>query len=164
MLPTSQAIGGFSNLIKGVKENKAGKTCDHFGVNIALGGVGNINPVSGNQVRENGQHGHLSIAKCTVDHGGRSALLVGVEQSAPIERQVAVQDRAGPIKSMLTRPYWSWVPDQYGGGHGVGGNGRCSATGGDDCAYSTAPSKLGAYRPARGHDYDGMYLNLHPRT
>lgn len=143
--------------VKGVTENKSGRTCRHYGVNIALGGNGNTNPVSGKGIRENGKHGHLYIAVARNAFAGRTGILVGTEQSAPIDRQVAVRGRAGALKSVFRGIN---VPDQYGGGHGLGGHSRFSATGGDDFSYSNAPSQLEAYGPTRGNYYDGMYLEL----
>ncbi len=145
---------------KGVKENKSKGTANHFGVNICLGGRGNIHPISGKRIHENGKHGHLYIAKSRSRFHNRRGLLIGVEQSAPIDRQIAVKGKRGRLKTLFTRSFKQWVPDQYGGGHGVGKHSRFSATGGDDFSYKKNPSKLDAFGPARGHYYDGMYIDL----
>ena len=159
-----QEIEGFPEARKGVIENKSGSSCQHFGVNIALGGNGNKNPVSGKVIAENGKHGHLYIAVWNESVHNRKAILIGVEQSSPIDRQVAVKGWAGPLKSFGSRKMQRWVPDQYGGGHGVGGHSRFSATGGDDFNYESngqlAPTNIGDYGPGRGHYYDGMYIDL----
>ena len=47
---------------KFAKENKSGDTCDHFGINLSLGGEGNKNPASGNLIVPDGTHGHLYFA------------------------------------------------------------------------------------------------------
>ena len=164
---------------KAAKELKKNQNVSHFGVNIALGGVGNTNPVSGKGIRENGKHGHLYLAYMNAiirtPQGPRRALLIGTEQSCPIDRQTAVQGTAGKLKSIFRGVD---VPDQYGGGHGLGGHSRFSATGGDDFAYTWEErtgaksgifgrrkkevhhGNLGEYGPAEGFYYDGMYLDL----
>ncbi len=163
-----------STVIKGVKEVKGNKNANHFGVNIALGGNNNVNPISGKGIRENGKHGHLYIASYKGEIGGRKAILVGTEQSAPIDRQVAVQGRTGKLGTLLTRGIS--VPDQYGGAHGLGGHSRFSATGGDDFSYTKTkkvgrighrrrikvkqPTHLEDYGPSWGNYIDGMYVDL----
>jgi hypothetical protein len=155
---------------KGAKEIKVKPVIQknparHYGVNIALGGNDNKNPISGKGIRENGKHGHLYIAVSKTLHLGRRAMLVSTEQSAPIDRQVAVQGRAGKLKSIrvfrtLKFNKLVYVPDQYGGGHGLGGHSRFSATGGDDFSYSDKPSNLEDYGPSRGNYIDGMFMDL----
>ncbi len=161
-------------VIKGVKEVKGNEHASHFGMNLALGGNGNINPISGKGIRENGKHGHLYIASYKGEIDGRKAILVGTEQSAPIDRQVAVKGRTGKLGTFFTRGVS--VPDQYGGTHGLGGHNRFSATGGDDFSYKKTektgrighrrkikvrqPTKLEAYGPSWGNYIDGMYVDL----
>jgi hypothetical protein len=144
---------------KPVKEVKGNHNVKHYGVNIALGGVNNTNPVSGKGIRENGKHGHLYLAYYR--GGPRYAILVGTEQSAPIDRQEAQKGTFGKFKSVF-RAFN--VPDQYGGGHGFGGHSRFSATGGDDFSYISghgrAPTQLEDYGPSWGHYIDGMYVDL----
>ena len=164
---------------KCAKELKKNQNVSHYGVNIALGGNGNTNPVSGKGIRENGKHGHLYLAyhsgTITTRQGPRRALLIGTEQSCPIDRQEGVQGKFGAVKSFFRGVS---VPDQYGGGHGLGGHSRFSATGGDDFAYTWKErtgaksgifgrkqkeehtGNLGAYGPAVGYYYDGMYIDL----
>jgi len=153
------------NVMKGARETKVkpviGKqTANHYGINIALGGNGNIHPISGKGIRENGKHGHLYIAVSKNRFNGRRAILVGTEQSAPFDRQEAKKGVFGSTKSIVTSRGILNVPDQYGGGHGLGGHSRFSATGGDDFSYSDKPTQLGKYGPSRGHYIDGMYVDL----
>jgi len=158
------------NVMKGAKEIKVKpiiqkNPANHYGVNIALGGNGNINPISGKGIRENGKHGHLYIAISKTKHSGRTAILISTEQSSPYDRQEAVQGRMGRLKSIrfgrtLKPSKIVWVPDQYGGGHGLGGHSRFSATGGDDFSYSNRASNLEKYGPKRGHYIDGMFIDL----
>ncbi len=162
-------IASPNRVMKGIKETKGDNNVDHFGINIALGGNNTMNPISGKTSSENGKHGHLYIAyhkeiKRTFRSNlavARRAILVNCEQSAPIDRQVAVKGTFGKVKSVFRGIE---VPDQYGGGHGLGGHSRFAACGGDDFSYETnkglAPTKLGDYGPSRGHYYDGMYIDL----
>lgn len=168
-IETCQLNNIVNGVSKGVKENKSGSSAKHYGVNIALGGNNNINPISGKGIRENGKHGHLYIAVAKNLYHGRRAMLVATEQSSPIDRQDAVRGKHGKwgrIKSIKPhRLFYSprkmvFVPDQYGGGHGLGGHSRFSATGGDDFNYKDKPSNLEAYGPSRGNYLDGMYLDL----
>ncbi len=135
----------------------------HYGVNIALGGYGNTNPVSGRLIDERGEHGHLYIAygraKSIQNRKRRRAILVGVEQSAPWDRY---DRQRGNLITMFQgkRQKPDGVPDQYGGKHASGGHNRYSATGGDDFSYKKVSSALGGFGPRRGHYIDGMYLDL----
>jgi hypothetical protein len=161
-----------NRVMKGIVETKKNENVDHFGINIALGGNNRMNPISGKSISENGKHGHLYIAyykqiKHTFSRNenvARKAILVGCEQSAPIDRQVAVKGTFGKVKSVFGGIS---VPDQYGGGHALGGHSRFAATGGDDFSYVSksglAPTQLGAFGPAQGHYYDGMYIDLSKR-
>jgi hypothetical protein len=54
----------------------------HYGIDIALGGVGTTNPISGNEVFNNGEHGHLYLCHAYPQNKGTQGLLVGIEQSA----------------------------------------------------------------------------------
>ncbi len=78
---------------KCIKENKSGNTCHHFGVNLALGGLGNVHPVSGNIIEDNGQHGHLYLGESKHRFQGRYALLISTEQSAPSDRETDATGR-----------------------------------------------------------------------
>jgi hypothetical protein len=163
-----------NEVMKGVVETKGDENVDHFGINIALGGNGRMNPISGKTSSENGKHGHLYIAYFTQikhtfsrnENVARKAILVNCEQSAPFDRQVAVKGTFGKVKSLFRGID---VPDQYGGGHGLGGHSRFAATGGDDFSYVSgkgnnarlAPTNLGAFGPSRGHYYDGAPFRDH---
>jgi hypothetical protein len=160
-----------NHVMKGIQETKGNKNVNHYGVNLAMGGFGNMNPISGKTIADNGKHGHLYLAyNTTMTQGSllkfnrqtvpvaRRALLVGTEQSSPFDRQEAVKGTAGAGKTFFTRGIN--VPDQYGGGHGLGGHSRFGATGGDDFSYKDKPTHLGDYGPARGFYYDGLYIDL----
>jgi hypothetical protein len=140
---------------KFVVENKNGKSAEHFGVNVALGGSGMKNPFSGKTVRDNGKHGHLYFAYVRPTANKNGAVLIACEQSAPVDRYEP-HDSGG---------FWTFlkqtgsilsggVPDQYGGGHGLGGHNTYSSTGGHD--WTTGA--LAGYGPSRY--LDGMFLNL----
>lgn len=135
---------------------------DHYGLNISLGGYGNLNPVSRKRISNDGTHGHLYIAlgKDLLRKHNRRAILVGVEQSASF-------DRTGALVS-LGHP--DGIPDQYGGKHALGGHNRYSASGGDDFSYASKdkrtgrytlknPTELGDYGPGLGHYIDGMFID-----
>jgi len=78
---------------KSIKETKKGSTCHHFGVNLALGGLHNVHPVSGNIIEDNGQHGHLYLGGSKRRFQGRYALLITTEQSAPSDRETDATGR-----------------------------------------------------------------------
>ncbi|MFP4307137.1 MAG: hypothetical protein ACLFPR_03240 [Desulfococcaceae bacterium] len=84
------AFGHYGSMPDGrpkyVKETKSGKPGTHFGVNFAGGGDGNINPISGKRISENGRHGHLYICYVAPTREKRGALLFGAEDTAPIDR------------------------------------------------------------------------------
>jgi len=76
--------------VKYTKEVKGmGKAMDlrfnHYGINLPVGGNGNVNPFSGQTIYANGQHGHLYL--CYLPPGRRNpgGILVGCEDSAPID-------------------------------------------------------------------------------
>jgi len=166
-----------NGVMKGVMETKGDENVEHYGINVALGGNNWMNPISGKTSSENGKHGHLYIAyhRQTLTKRGigplkkitgrgevdRKAILVNCEQSSPIDRQVSVKGKVGKLKSVFRGID---VPDQYGGGHALGGHSRFAATGGDDFNYvdkhGLAPTNVGAYGPSQGHYYDGMYIDL----
>jgi hypothetical protein len=88
-------------------ENKTRNISQHYGIDLALGGVEHKNPFSGNTIHTNGEHGHLYI-HCPTLSGQRQGLLIGIEQSAP------------------------YKVDQYGGSHDTLATEKdYSATGGD---------------------------------
>jgi hypothetical protein len=55
----------------------------HFYKNVALGGVGNINPYSGVEIDANGAHGHLYVNYRAPQYKRFGSILLGVEGSAP---------------------------------------------------------------------------------
>ncbi|KAF5271533.1 hypothetical protein FQR65_LT05153 [Abscondita terminalis] len=80
---------------------------EHYGIDLALGGVGNQHFVSKQIIQNDGQHGHLYI-NFYQGLTQQSGLLLGIEQSAPGK------------------------PDQYGGHHDLSVTDKAySASGGD---------------------------------
>lgn len=80
----------------------------HYGIDVALGGAGNRNPVSQQIIQPNGEHGHLYVYYHVAKEGEHGGLLLGIEQSAPGKS------------------------DQYGGSHDPGASAKpYSASGGD---------------------------------
>ena len=57
----------------------------HFGVNLAGGGAGEISPYSGNAIQADGRHGHLYMYHVLKRNRGFGAILVGAEDSAPLD-------------------------------------------------------------------------------
>ena len=64
------------------KKNKGGF---HYGINIAGGGHGNTNPISGSTITDDGQHGHLYIHYQPASDTERGSIMFGAEDSAPID-------------------------------------------------------------------------------
>lgn len=106
----SNSISGLNtyfNLISTAHLQNKMDSAEHFGINLALGGVGNQHFGSKQDIQNNGEHGHLYI---NVYQGltQQSGLLLGIEQSAPGK------------------------PDQYGGKHDLSVTDKTySASGGD---------------------------------
>jgi hypothetical protein len=166
-LPETTDISETHCVMKGIREIKKDRNVEHYGFNIALGGNGYMNPISGIKIDAHGQHGHLYMAYYrTSGAGNRSAILVNCEQSAPPDRvDIPVFPGQAPKTKNMVAAAIKGVPDQYGGGHGVDAkHSRFGATGGDDFSYVKKgelwPTQLGAYGPARDCYYDGMYLDL----
>ena len=162
---------------KFAKENKSGKICNHFGINIALGGEGNINPVSGNKIYPNGEHGHLYFALSKKGFGPtkkqRKVLLIATEQSAPLDRYSGKivggeKKKLARVPTVLSGTFSGnfGVPDQYGGAHGLGGHQLRAANGGQDWTNKYLKNKkddrLKDYGPGpEGSCYlDGMFIDL----
>lgn len=101
---------------------------EHYGINLALGGVGNQHFASKKIIRNNGEHGHLYINFYKgLAQKKRSGLLIGIEQSAPGKS------------------------DQYGGEHDLSLSDKAySASGGD--FFCKKPTLLEIYQK----DYQGL--------
>lgn len=157
----------YLNKMKPVKETKEGGTCDHFGINLALGGEGNRNPVSGNLIYPDGQHGHLYFALSKNLFNGRKALLIATEQSAPLDRYSG-KTTGGEKHNFLSKvsSLFTGVPDQYGGSHGLGGHNDRACNGGQDWTEKYVrqgnTNRLKDYGPGpSGECYiDGMFIDL----
>lgn len=110
----------------------------HFGVNLALGGLGKINPISGQQIVPNGSHGHLYLFYLAPTANTNGGVLIGCETSAPSDikisqgqtKSVPKYDQRGVLVSFGTQTYKSESSDTYGGGHGLGSSNKFSGTGG----------------------------------
>jgi len=69
---------------KNFKEDKTNRG-NHSGINIAGGGRGNINIISGNRIAEDGRHGHLYFCHTEAARNRPGAFLVKAESSAPLD-------------------------------------------------------------------------------
>jgi hypothetical protein len=101
---------------------------EHYGIDLALGGVGNQHFSSEKIIQNNGEHGHLYINFYQgLAQKKQSGLLLGIEQSAPGK------------------------PDQYGGAHDLSVSDKdYSASGGD--FFCKKPTLLEVYQK----DYRGL--------
>jgi hypothetical protein len=113
---TNPALGGASGI--------------HFGVNIAAGGDGGINPISGNISTDDGEHGHLYLCHKAATGGKTGAILVGCEDSAPTDRYTGThtawyKSKFGPVPYKGRAAY-----GQTGHAHTLGEAGKFSVTGG----------------------------------
>lgn len=101
---------------------------EHYGIDLALGGVGNQHFASKKIIQNNGEHGHLYINFYQgLTEKKQSGLLLGIEQSAPGK------------------------PDQYGGEHDLSASDKAySASGGD--FFCKKPTLLEIYQK----DYRGL--------
>jgi hypothetical protein len=71
-------LGGFFNGVRVVAQ--------HYGTDLALGGVGNTHFFSGKTIRNNGKHGHLyHHIRYPKAKGKAGGLLLGIEQSGPLK-------------------------------------------------------------------------------
>jgi hypothetical protein len=158
---------------KTAKENKTGSTCNHFGINLALGGEGNRNPVSGNIIYPDGTHGHLYFALTKEPINGNYYLLIATEQSAPLDRYANKTGMLGRLQSvgigasmLFSFGLAGGVSDQYGGKHGAGGHSLRACNGGQDWTEKYigqgGTNRLVNYGPGPGEScyLDGMYIDL----
>ncbi len=130
------AAGRILRLNEGKKDHKK----KHYGINIALGGENNRNPLSNNRILEDGEHGHLYIYYLRPTYDTYGGLLIGCEGSAPIDRW----DRRNKFFLLTVGSYWlkektvgvsekdkeKFTPDQTGGRHTLGERQEFGPTGG----------------------------------
>lgn len=115
-IETNPSLGGASGI--------------HFGVNVAAGGDGSVNPLSGNVVTDDGEHGHLYLCHKVANGGKTGAILVGCEDSAPTDRYKGThtawyKSKFGPVPYKGRAAY-----GQTGHAHTLGEAGKYSVTGG----------------------------------
>jgi len=93
------AKGGFHH-ISNLRDGMMGR---HFYKNLALGGVGNVNPFSGVTIDKEGGHGHLYVNYRAPQHSRHGCMLVGAEGSAP-----GFSDQTGKVHDASgTKGLWS---------------------------------------------------------
>lgn len=120
--------------------------CSHYGVNVAIGGWGSVHPFTGNTIQTDGRFGHLYICYRPAGNGKPAGLLVGLEQSAPIDRA---------DDSLETFFKFRSTPDQVGSSHGLtGGHADFSVTGGDD--WAREQQALHQQQLIDSQDYSGL--------
>jgi hypothetical protein len=94
-----KAAGGHHHL-SNLRDGMMGR---HFYKNVALGGVGNINPFSGVTIDKDGGHGHLYVNYRAPWSDRQGCMLVGVEGCAP-----GFSDQTGAAHDhKYTKPPWS---------------------------------------------------------
>jgi len=125
----------------------------HFGVNFCGGGLGYLNPISGNRIVADGRHGHLYICYVAPTPETDGAIMFGAEDTAPFDRarvelnQVIAIGAAVPLLPLtmvdaLTGGgivHQPWAPiykgifpkGQTGAYHALGVSGKYSITGGE---------------------------------
>lgn len=146
-LSVPRALGNRGHLLflkelsgKGQASNR-----NHYGINLPVGGVGNRNPFSGNQIAASGEHGHLYLCYLAPTPNQCGGVLIGVEDSAPIDHwsgEIGARKALwawakkgytpgtqayNPVLGRLAR---GWCYGQTGHAHRVGESGKFSATGG----------------------------------
>jgi len=91
-----------NNQPKNFKENKKDEG-NHSGINLAGGGLGNRNPITGKRIQEDGRHGHLYFCHTAATMDQPGGFLVKAESSAPL-------DTADGL--FMNSPYWRDNPNQ----------------------------------------------------
>ena len=91
-----------NNQPKAFKENKKDEG-NHSGINLAGGGLGNRNAITGKQILEDGRHGHLYFCHTAATVNQPGGFLVKAESSAPL-------DTADGL--FMNSPYWRENPNQ----------------------------------------------------
>lgn len=90
-----------NNRPKNFKENKKDRG-NHSGINLAGGGLGNRNIITGKRIQEDGRHGHLYFCHTEAGMENPGGFLVKAESSAPL-------DTADGL--FLNSPFWREHPN-----------------------------------------------------
>jgi hypothetical protein len=97
---TEEKAQGGTHHLSNIRDGMMGR---HYYKNVALGGIGNINPFSGVTIDKAGGHGHLYVNYRAPRYGRFGCMLVGVEGSAP-----GVSDQTGKVHdAKATKGLWS---------------------------------------------------------
>ncbi len=99
---------------------------EHWGMNIAVGGLGQTNPFSLNRIDDFGKHGHVYIHYLPPTPDAYGGVLFACEPSAPYDMW---QNKGWHVPLR--------VPDQGGGHHGIGGGQTYQMMGGMNWQDST---------------------------
>ncbi|MEZ4524476.1 MAG: hypothetical protein R2941_00960 [Desulfobacterales bacterium] len=141
-----------------INEGKKDHGEKHYGINISLGGQGNIHPVSTNKIMNNGEHGHIYVYYLRPTFDTYGGLLIGCEGSAGIDAwegskyfkthghrvpssgglaktvlknlDFGIEAGSAYVRDKVKKDPSGFTPDQTGGYHKFGDRQEFGATGG----------------------------------